>query len=78
MFLDKFIHFGKNLGDQVKGGSQKRGKIVDRASLSDAPESTCSKLQYEPFLYSVACSLTKVIHFGGNWEIRKRIVLRKS
>ena len=46
----------ENFGDQVKGCSQKKNKIVDRASLSSAPESTSSKLQYETCLFSVACS----------------------
>ena len=45
-----------NLRDKVKGRSKKKTKIVDRASLSGGPESTCYKLQYEPFLFSVACS----------------------
>ena len=45
MFLDRVIHFEETLGDQVKGRSQKKAKIIDRASLSSAPESTSFKLQ---------------------------------
>ena len=56
--------FWGNLGGQVKGRSQKKAKIVDRASLSSAPESTCSKLQYDPFLFSVACSQTQLYISG--------------
>ena len=109
MFLDRVVHFGKNLGEQVKGRSPKklklliadpyvahlilqvlsfnvnpisypyrvprqsypfRGKfarsgkgsftekanIVDRVSVCIVSERTCSKLQYDPYLISVACS----------------------
>ena len=43
-----------------KVSSSEKAKIVDRVSLCNAPESTCSKVQYEPYLFSVACS--KVLH----------------
>ena len=44
MFLDRVIHFGETLGDQVKGRSPKRLKsLID---LCSSPESTGSKLQY--------------------------------
>ena len=80
VFLDRVIHFVKNLGDQGKCRSQKKlkslmevpyevhvkvqvlgsytekTKIVDRGSLCSAHESTGSKLQHEPYLFSVACS----------------------
>ena len=109
MFLDQFINFGKNLGDQVKYRSPKKekslievpcvallkvqvlsfnmnlvssplhvprpsypfrgkigrlgkasftekAKIVYRGSLCIEPESTGSKVRYEPYLFSVACS----------------------
>ena len=74
------MHFGKKLGNQVKGHSPEfsnsgkfgrsgigsfakksgkgsfteKAKIVDRGSICSAPDSTLSKLQYEPFLFSVA------------------------
>ena len=80
MFLDRVIHFGETLGDQVKARTPKKlkslirvprvddvkvhvlglytekAKIVDRVFLCSAHESTGSKLQYEPYLFSVACS----------------------
>ena len=80
MFLDRVIHFGKNLGDQGKCRSQKKlkslievphvvhvkvhvlgsytenAKIVDRGSLCSAHESIGSKLQHEPYIFSVVCS----------------------
>ena len=37
-----------------KGSFTEKGKIVDKGSICSAPESTDSKLQYEPFLFSVA------------------------
>ena len=79
MFLDRVIHFGNNLGDQVKGRSPKKIKslievtnglhvrvevlemsidtatIINKGSLRRTPESTGSKLQHEPYLFSVAC-----------------------
>ena len=48
-FLGKFGRAGK-------GSSYEKGKIVDRGSLCNAPESTGSKVQCEPYLFSVACS----------------------
>ena len=51
---DFLLPVTEKLGDQVKGDLQKKTKIIDRASLSSAPESTSSKLQYEPFLFTVA------------------------
>ena len=57
--------FRRNLGDQVKGRSPKKSgkgsfsekpKIVDRGSVCIALERICCKLQYDPYLISVACS----------------------
>ena len=109
VFLDRVIHFGETLGDQVKGRSPKKlkslivvpyvcqvkvhvfsfnvillsfpwrvpgpsypfrrhfgrsgkgsftekAKIVDGRSVCCTPESTGSKFQYEPQVYSVAHS----------------------
>ena len=39
-----------------KGSSNEKVKIVDRGSLCNAPVSTGSKVQYEPYLFSVAGS----------------------
>ena len=41
MFLDKFIHFGKNLGDQVKDRSPKKVK-----SLTEVPYVALVKVQF--------------------------------
>ena len=38
------------------GSSNEEALIVYRASLCNVPESTRSKLQYDPYLISVACS----------------------
>ena len=70
--------FQENFGEQAKGRSQKKTKMVDRASLSSAPESTSSKLEYEPCLFSIACSYTELSILVEYWEMRKRIVHRKS
>ena len=39
-----------------KGSLTENAKNVDIVSLCSAPENTGSKLQYEPYLISVACS----------------------
>ena len=70
MFLDRVVHFGENLGEQVKGSSNEKAKIVDRGSLCKAPESTGSKVQYDPYLFSVACSLTELSISGKICDIR--------
>ena len=51
------------------GHSQKKAKIVDRGSLSSAPERTGSKLQYEPLLRSAF--LDRVIRLWEFWVMRK-------
>ena len=43
-----------------------KAKIVDRGWLCSAPESTGSKLQHEPYLFSVSVLLDQVIHLGKN------------
>ena len=54
MFLDRFMHFGKSSGDEVKGRSQKNLRsLID---LCSKPESTGSKFQGDPNLISVLCS----------------------
>ena len=37
-----------------------KAKIIDRGSICSAPEITGSKLQFEPYLFSVACSKTEL------------------
>ena len=46
--------------------------IVYRASLCNVPESTRSKLQYDPSLTSVPCSSTDFSTSGKLAEIRKK------
>ena len=56
VFIDQVIQFGKKFWILGKGSFNDKAKIVDRGSLSSAPESTGSKLQYEPHLFSVVRS----------------------
>ena len=58
-FWDKFGRTGK-------GSLTDKAKIVIRASLISAPESTGSKLKYEPHLFSIARSLTELFVLGKN------------
>ena len=46
----------EKIGRLGKGSSTEKAIIVDRGSLCNAPESTGSKVEYEPYLFSVACS----------------------
>ena len=57
-------------GRTGKGSSNEKAITVDRASLCNAPESTGSKLQYDPYLISVACSQTELTTSEKLWEIR--------
>ena len=47
-------------GRSGKGSFAEKPKIVDRGSSGSAPDNTGSKPQYEPFLFSVACSKTEL------------------
>ena len=68
------MHFGETLGDQVKGCSPKKLK-----SLIEVPrESTCSKLQYDPYLISVACSYTELSISARFWTLGKGLVSGKA
>ena len=72
MFLDRVIHFGETLGDQVKGRSPKKLKSLIGSQCSPR-ESTCSKLQYNPYLISVACSNTELSISDKIWvKVRVR------
>ena len=44
--------------------------IVDSGSICSTPDSTGSKLQYEPHLFSVARSKTELSISVKIWEIR--------
>ena len=50
------IHFGENLGDVVKGHSLKKLKNLIEVPNVSQRGSTCSNLQYDPYLISVARS----------------------
>ena len=47
-----------------------KAKIIDRGYQSCALESTGGKLQYEPYLFSVACSWTNLSISVKIWETR--------
>ena len=55
-----------------------KAKIIDRGSICSAPESTGSKLQFEPYLFSVACSHTELSISRKIWEIKYRVIFRKG
>ena len=44
--------FRKKIGKSGKGLFTEKGKIIDRGSIRSAPDSTVSKLQHEPLLFS--------------------------
>ena len=46
--------FRLKFGGSGKGSFTEKSKVVDRGSICSAPESTVSKLQYEPFVFCVA------------------------
>ena len=48
--------FWEKIGRSGKGSFTEKAKIIDRGSICSVPENTGSKPQYEPFLFSVACS----------------------
>ena len=48
--------FPGKFGRSGEGSFTERAKIVDRGCICSAPESTGSKHQYDPFLFSVANS----------------------
>ena len=70
-FQVKFGRSGKMLFTE-------KPKIVDRGSVCIASERTCSKLQYEPHLFSVAHSETELSIWGKIGEIRKSSFTEKA
>ena len=59
MFLDRVIRFGGTLGDQVKGHLPKKlESLIDVTNVVHV-KNTCSKLHYDPYPISVACSYTE-------------------
>ena len=59
--------FSSNFGRTWKGSFAEKAKIVDIGSLCIARQSTCSKLQYDPYLISVPCSYTELSISGKIW-----------
>ena len=47
-----------------------KAKIIDRVYQSCELEGTGCKLQYEPYIFSVACSKTELSISGKIWENR--------
>ena len=70
--------FRGKFGRSGKGSFTQKARIAQRDSLCIASERTCSKLQYDPYLISVACSYTEISISRKIWEFRKRVVHRKS
>ena len=70
--------FGGKFGRSGKGSFTEKSKIVDSGSICSAPDSTGSKVQYEPQLFSVACTQTELSISGKTWEMRQSVVHRKS
>ena len=52
--------FRRHFGRSGKGSFTEKAKIVDGHSVCSTPESTGSKLQYDPDHFSVACSQTEL------------------
>ena len=52
--------------------------VCDRGSLCNAPVSTGSKVQYEPYLFSVACSLTELSISRKIWRSGKGSFTEKA
>ena len=55
-----------------------KAKIVDRGSLCSAPEGTGSKVQYEPYLFLLACSMTELSILGKIWRSGKGLFTEKA
>ena len=62
--------FRRNFGRSGKALFTQNAKPVHCASQRSPRESTCSKLQYDPYLISVACSYTELSIWEKIWTIR--------
>ena len=78
MFLDRVVHFGENLGEQVKGRQTRNLKLLIEGSLCNAHESTGSTFEYEPYLFSLACSKTELSVSGKIWRSGKGSFTEKA
>ena len=70
--------FLKKFGRSGKGSFTEVAKIIDRGSICSAPDNTRSNLQYDPIVFSVACSKTELPISGSILEIRECVIYRKS
>ena len=70
--------FRGKLGRTGKGSFNEKAKIFDRGSLYNAPDGTGSKVQYEPYLFSVACSQTKLSTSSKIWRSGKESFTEKA
>ena len=61
--------FRRNFGRSGKGSITEKAKIVNRGSQCSPRECTCSKLQYDPYLISVACSNTELSISENIWAL---------
>ena len=62
--------FRRNFERSGKGSFTEKAKIVNRGSECSPWERICSKLQYDPYLISVACSYTKLSISVIIWALR--------
>ena len=62
--------FRRNFGRSDKVSLTEKAKIVKRGSQCSPREITCSNLQYDPYLISVACSYTEITISEKIWAIR--------
>ena len=69
--------FREKFGRSGKESFTEEAKVFDRGSICSKPESTGSNLQYEPFVFSVAWSLTELSISGNIWEIRENVIHQK-
>ena len=70
--------FRKKIVRSGNGSFTEKAKIVDRGSICSTPESTGCNVQYEPFLFSIACLQTEFSILRNIWEMRGNVVHRKS
>ena len=62
--------FQRNFGRSGKGSFTEKGEIVNRGFQCSPRERTCSKLEYDPYLISVACSYSELSISKKIWAIR--------
>ena len=77
MFLDRVIHFGKTLGDQVKARSPKKLK-----SLIEIPNVVHVKVHVltvnRTLSHLRSVFLHRVIHLGENLDDKVRVCIKKN